>query len=305
MTAVPSWLWAAFTLTAAGGQTLRNALQRDLTDTIGAAGATFVRFLFGLPFSFAFLAAACAFFDAAPPAANARALWLISFAALAQVAATGLMLVSMRERSFVIATALMKTEAMQIVAFGLIFMGDEVTWPLALAVLSATMGVLTVSLPSAASGAIRGSGATWRSAAYGLASAAAFAVSTVGFREGVLALGGDSFVVAAATELAIGLVLQTVLILLYLSLFDRKGLTAIAAHWRPSLSAGLLGAFATLFWFLAFAIETAPRVRTLALVEVIFAQIVTRRMFAQTTSAREWLGMAMIVAGVAGALNGG
>ena len=57
MTAAPTWLWAAFTLTAAGGQTLRNALQHDLTEAIGAAGATFVRFLFGLPFSLAFLAA--------------------------------------------------------------------------------------------------------------------------------------------------------------------------------------------------------------------------------------------------------
>lgn len=301
MTAAPSWLWAAFTLTAAGGQTLRNALQRDLTDTIGPAGATFVRFLFGLPFSFAFLAAACAFADVAPPAPNGRALGLISIASLAQIGATALMLVSMRERSFVIATALMKTEAMQIVAFGLIFMGDEVTWPLALAVLSATMGVLAVSLPGAAIGAA----GSWRSIFYGLASAAAFAVSTVGFREGVLALGGPSFVVAAATELVLGLALQTVLILLYLGVFDRKGSAAIARHWRPSLSAGLLGALATLFWFLAFAIETASRVRTLALIEVIFAQIVTRRMFAQTTSAREWVGVAMIVAGVAAALNEG
>jgi drug/metabolite transporter (DMT)-like permease len=303
MTAAPTWLWAAFTLTAAGGQTLRNALQHDLTEAIGAAGATFVRFLFGLPFSLAFLAAACAFAQAAPPAPDARALWLISLASLAQIAATALMLASMRERSFVITTALMKTEAMQIVAFGLVFMGDEVTWPLALAVLSATAGVFTVSWPRGTAGASPNVG--WRSAGYGLASASAFAVSTVGFREGVLALGGASFVVAAATELAIGLVLQTALILLYLSAFDRKGLAAIAAHWRPSLSAGLLGAFATLFWFLAFAVETASRVRTLALIEVILAQIVTRRMFAQTTSAREWLGMAMIIAGVAAALNGG
>lgn len=301
MTALPSWLWAAFTLTAAGGQTLRNALQRDLTATIGAAGATFVRFLFGLPFALVFLAAACVFADARPATPGAHALLLIAIASSAQVAATALMLASMRERSFVITTALMKTEAMQIVAFGLIFMGDSVTWPVALGVSSATLGVLAVSLPS---GAIGGA-TTWRSAGYGLASAATFAVSTVGFREGVLALGGSSFVVAAATELVVSLVLQTTLILLYLGAFDRKGLAAIAGHWRPSLSAGLLGAFATLFWFLAFAIETAPRVRTLALVEVLFAQVVTRRMFAQTTSAREWLGMAMIVAGVAGALNGG
>lgn len=304
MIAAPSWLWAAFTLTAAAGQTLRNALQRDLTDTIGAAGATFVRFLFGAPFALAFLCVACAFLGALPAAPNARALSLMSFAAMAQIVATGLMLVSMRERSFVIVTALIKTEAMQIVVFGLVFMGDVVTLPLAFAVLSATLGVLTLSLPGAAA-ATRGGDTTWRSVGYGLASAALFGVSTIGFREGVLALGGESFVVAAATELVFGLVLQTALILLYLSVWDREGLTAIAAHWRPSLSAGLLGAFATLFWFLAFAIETAPRVRTLALVEVVFAQVVTRRMFAQPTSAREWLGVAMIVAGVAAVLNQG
>lgn len=54
----------------------------------------------------------------------------------------------------------------------------------------------------------------------------------------------------------------------------------------------------------AFAIETVARVRTLGLVEVVFAQIITRRIFRQTTTAIEWLGMAMIVAGVAIALNG-
>lgn len=48
-TTSPVWLWAAFTVAAAGGQTLRNALQRELTDELGAAGATFVRFLFGCP----------------------------------------------------------------------------------------------------------------------------------------------------------------------------------------------------------------------------------------------------------------
>jgi drug/metabolite transporter (DMT)-like permease len=302
MTSAPVWLWAAFTLTAAGGQTLRNALQRDLVDAIGAAGATFVRFLFGFPFAVVFLCAACALLDA-PPAPNARALLFIAGAALAQVAATALMLVSMRERSFVIVTALLKTEAVQIVVFGLLFMGDLVTAPLALATLSATLGVLILSLPA------RGSGwdmtASWRPIGYGLASAALFAVSTIGFREGVLALGGSSIVLAAATVLVLGLGLQTALILLYLGVLDRKGLADLAAHWRASLSAGLLGAFATLFWFLAFAIETAPRVRTLALVEVLFAQAVTRRMFAQTTGAREWLGVAMILAGVAAVLNMG
>ena len=44
-------LWAVFTLLAAGGQTIRNAMQRELTATLGTVGATHVRFLFGFPFA--------------------------------------------------------------------------------------------------------------------------------------------------------------------------------------------------------------------------------------------------------------
>ncbi len=37
------------------GQTIRNAMQRELTATLGTAGATHVRFLFGFPFAVLFL----------------------------------------------------------------------------------------------------------------------------------------------------------------------------------------------------------------------------------------------------------
>ena len=45
--------------------------------------------------------------------------------------------------------------------------------------------------------------------------------------------------------------------------------------------------------------------RTLGLAEVIFAQLITHRFFAQRTSGREALGILLILAGVALALNGG
>jgi len=77
--------------------------------------------------------------------------------------------------------------------------------------------------------------------------------------------------VAAAQELALALSLQTLAILTWLALADRVGLLAIIREWRSSLSAGFTGACATLFWFSAFALETAARVRTLGPVEVIFA----------------------------------
>ena len=49
-------LWAVFTLIAAAAQTARNAMQRELTATLGTVGATHVRFLFGFPFALLFLA---------------------------------------------------------------------------------------------------------------------------------------------------------------------------------------------------------------------------------------------------------
>ena len=39
-----------------GGQTARNAMQRELTASLGTVGATHVRFLFGFPFALIFLA---------------------------------------------------------------------------------------------------------------------------------------------------------------------------------------------------------------------------------------------------------
>jgi len=133
----------------------------------------------------------------------------------------------------------------------------------------------------------------------GLFSGAMFAISAVGYRGAILSLGLPSFVMAATFTVAVGLVMQAATLTLYLAVRDRKVLTAIVRAWRPSLFAGFMGAFASEFWFLAFAIATAANVRTLALVEVLFAQGVTRFVFKQPTSKREIAGVVLVVIGVA------
>jgi drug/metabolite transporter (DMT)-like permease len=92
--------------------------------------------------------------------------------------------------------------------------------------------------------------------------------------------------------------LQTAILLVWLGLFDRKALMASFAAWRPSLGAGFLGALASQFWFIGFALTTAANVRTLALVEVLMAQAVSHRFLAQTTTRREIAGMILILGGV-------
>ena len=212
-----------------------------------------------------------------------------------QIFATALMLAAMRERAFVVAIAYTKTEPILVALFGLVVLGDRLSGATALAILVATIGVMLMSWPS---GRTDDSAYSWRPAAYGLVSAVAFAFSAVGYRAAILALDLKNFIVAASTILACGLAIQTALILAYLAMFDRTLIAAIGRLWRASMTAGFMGALASQFWYLAFAIDTAARVRTLALVEMIFAQIATRRLFRQETSKRELVGMVMIIAGV-------
>ena len=287
-----SWLWALFTVIAAASQTVRNATQRGLTATLGTAGATHVRFLFGLPFAIVFLAGVMLVAgEAIPRPPLVYWPWVLD-GALAQIAATALMLAAMNDRSFVVVYAYIKTEPVLVALFGLIFLGDKVTPLMAAAILIATAGVVIVALKPGATMGLRAT-------LLGVASAGMFALSAIGFRGAILSLALPSYVMAATFTLVIGLVIQVVLLSLFLRLRDPSALTAIVRSWRPSLLAGFMGALASQFWFLAFALATAASVRTLALVEVLFAQAISTFVFRQATTRREAAGIALIVLGVA------
>jgi drug/metabolite transporter (DMT)-like permease len=293
LAAVFPWLWIPITLVAAAAQTARNAMQRSLTETLGTVGATQVRFLYGFPFALIFLALVCLALAAPPPAPGGRFLLFVLAGALAQIVATALMLAAMRERSFSVTTAYLKTEPVQVALFGVAVLGDHLPLAAYAAILIATSGVVMMALRPGAS-----SGSSVRPALLGLAAGAFFAMSAIGFRGGVLALGDASFVLRATTTLVWSLGVQTVILLVWLALFNRVALLKSFQAWRASLFAGFMGAFGSQFWFLGFALTSAANVRTLALVEVIFAQIVSRRLFDQNTSRRDVLGMALIVVGV-------
>ena len=289
---IDTWLWAVFTVLAAAGQTARNAMQRELTASLGTVGATHVRFLFGFPFALLFLAGVAFFSGAALPRPGLNFVPWLLVGALAQIAATALMLASMGQRSFVVTIAYIKTEPIQVAIFGLLFLGDPLNVWMMVAIVVATAGVVVMSFKPGAAGGIKPT-------LIGLAAGGMFAISAVGYRGAILTQGASGFVMAATFTLACGLVLQAALLTAYLALRDRPVLSAIVAQWRPSLFAGFMGATASQFWFLAFALATAASVRTLALVEVLFAQAISAFIFGQKTSAREGVGIVMIVIGVA------
>lgn len=295
------WYWVAFTVIAAGSQTLRNAMQKELTATLGTVGATHVRFLFGLPFAIVFLSMILGFSGEPLLLPGLESMAWTLFGALSQIGATALMLAAMRERSFVVTTALTKIEPVWVALLGVVFLGDFLSIGTVIAILVATSGVMVMSWPKQAGG----DAARWsvRPIMLGVVSGALFGFAAIGYRGGIQVLDYPNFVVGAATILVTGLVIQVLVLTTYLLLRDRENLLAILRAWRPSLFAGFMGAFASQFWFLAFAIESAARVRTLALVEILFAQVVSRNLFKQDLASREALGIGLIVVGVILLLN--
>src|ERR1700735_486603 len=244
-------LWIPFTITAAVGQVARNAMQRQLTGPLGTWGATNIRFLFGFPFSIVFFAGVLvATGDHVSWPAPVFWPWLL-LGALSQIVATGLMLVAMNDRSFVVTTAYLKTEAIQAAVFGFVFLGDHLTTLRVIAILIATIGVVITALRPGGEKNFT----DLKPTVLGLVAAAAFALSAIGFRGAIITVNGVSFVTAASYTLVFGLFVQTLVLTIYLLARAPDVLKKILGLWKPSLLAGFTGAFASQFWFLAFALR--------------------------------------------------
>lgn len=287
-------LWIPFTLVGAAAQVARNAMQRGLTGPLGTLGATHIRFLFGFPFAVLFLIGILlANGDRLGWPASGFWPWLVT-GGMAQIVATALMLAAMNDRSFVVTTAYLKTEAIQAAIFGFVFLSDHLTSLKVVAIVIATIGVVITALRP---GGTKGFG-NLRPTLLGLLSASFFALSAVGYRGAILNVPNVSFVTAASFTLAMTLAMQTLVMTAYLIVRKPGVMSSIFKLWKPSMFAGFMGSFASLFWFLAFALTAAANVRTLALVEVLFAQVAAYYAMKQPLSLRELSGIALILFGV-------
>lgn len=294
------WLWMPVTILAAALQTGRNAVQRGLTQELGTLGATQVRFVFGLPFACLFFLVAWSFGDIVWPSLSWTFLGFVVLGALAQIAATALMLAAMQMRDFVVVTVWTKTEPVQIALFGLLVLGEVLRRDTLFAICLATIGVVWMAWRPIRrhAGPDAGNAMAVKPVLLGLAAAAGFAVAAVGFRGAILALPEGNFLVRASWTLVCGLAIQAAILAAWLMWRSPEVWQRCVNAWRVSIWGGFLGAAASQAWFVGFALTTAANVRTLALVEVFFAHVVSRKLFHGQTTTQEKVGMVMIVLGV-------
>lgn len=293
-------MWALLALGAAASQTIRNAAQRNLIDTIGLYGATWVRFVYGLPFGILWLVGLTAWRD---PSGGSLTLPFILWAAsgaLTQGVATLALLVAMRSRAFAVATALQKTEVLGAAILGVLLISDNLDWLGWLGVLLGTAGVLLAGGGAKVPAMERA--ATFRAALFGASAGLGFAFSSVAYRAAAQNWEGDAWV-GAGIALVVALIVQTGLGGLLLIVFSKGAVTKVMAAWRSSLVPGFTGALASAFWFTSFALApSAAAVKTVGLVDVFFAWLVSQRLLRERLSGLEILGAGLILAGAVAVL---
>ncbi len=298
------WAWIPIVIAAAGFQTVRNAAQRSLVAELGTLSATLVRFLYGLPFAVLWLF----FVVQVLPSGGASlsigisnwSYWVwLALGAVAQILATAFLLLAMKERNFVIGVALAKTEVLQAAVLGAVLLLEFPGPWAALAMASATVGVVLISMPQGGLGnAFSASGWQGKAAVAGLASGACFAMASVGYRGAALTQPGVSPWLIGASGVLLAQILQTVLLGGWIAVREPGKLAKIARAWRISAVAGAMGALASIGWFTAFALRPAAEVKTLGLIEVIFSYAVSRKLFDEKLSGAERLGLLLVTVGL-------
>ncbi len=287
------YAWIPITVAAALFQCIRTVLQKRMTARLSANANTFTRYAFGLPFVLLYLGAVAALHEAPLPGLNAKFLVATVVGGAAQIIATSLLILAFMSRSFAVATALSKTEAVQAAVFGVILLGERVTPGGVIAMLTIFTGVIAMSAPG---------GEKWtfkvdRAAVYGLLAGTMFGVTAVGIRGANLALE-SAYIPAAAVTLAAMVLLQAISLGVYLAWREAAQLGALVKSWRPALLVGLFSALGSIGWFTGMALEKAAYVRTLGQVELVFTVLASRFYFREAMKPREMAGIALIAVGI-------
>ncbi len=292
-------LWIPITIAAAFFQNLRFMLQKHLrTTSLTTAGATFSRFVFAAPLAIALVAAILASTGAELPAIGFRFLAFASAGGIAQILATMMVVELFTQRNFAVGITFKKTETMQAALFGLIVLGDRISFAGFLALLVGLVGVVLLSDPPR----IVGQGSFVRricnrAALLGLASGAFFGVSGIAYRAASLSLGADTLTRAALT-LACVTSFQAVAMAAYLQVTQRGQVTKVLRNWKVTGLVGGLGMLGSLCWFLAFTLQNVAYVKALGQIELVFTFLGSYLFFKETSNRRELTGIAFVIGSI-------
>ena len=292
-------LWIAIVLVAAALQTARNAGQKYLSGHLSALSATWIRFVFGLPFALVYLFLITTNTSFEFDIFNLGFLLPCGLAALCQLSGTAFLMILFRLRNFAIGSTYVRTEVVVAAFIGTIFFDEFVSLMGWVAIFISVSGVIVISVIKFNVGKQNSFKNFFDiSAGIGSLSGLGFALGSFFIREASLSFEDDNFVLTAAITLVVVLSFQTIGLGLYIMITQPRQFYTIKKLWRPSLFVGFTSAIGSIGWFTAMTIQRIAYVKALAQIEFIFALFVSILFFGEKPTRQEFFGMSLVAIGI-------
>lgn len=288
-------VWITLAVAAAFVQNIRFMVQKQMADTgFSAAGATYARFVWSGPAILIAMVLLLWVKDLGLPRVNGRFLLLVTVGAATQMFATICSIAMFKRRNFAVGAVFRQTEAVFAAIIGIVILSEVLPmggW-MALGVSLIGLVILAVDPDT------QGYNIANKGAALGLAAGIGFGMSATCYRGASLSVATNDVVISAMTALAFAIWVQIGFLTMYFRLFERGQGLRVARAWRQSGMISLTSLVGSAFLFIAFTLQKAPYVKTVAQVELIFAALASVMVFKENIAAREVLGSSMLIASI-------
>jgi drug/metabolite transporter (DMT)-like permease len=281
-----TWIWV--TLVAVIAQSLRTAQQKNLKDSLGNLGASYVRFSYAIPFSWAWIAFYSYFYNQSLPSINLEFIFWVTIAGIMQIIFTVLLISLFSHRSFAASIAFSKTEVLMAAIFEALVLGYFVSFEVGFAILLGVIAVFLLSLSKSNIGLSNLLTSLWtRQTAIGLGSGAFLGFCTVAFRAATDSLEGSDLTMRASMTGGMAVIIQSIIMGVWLWVKAPNQLTNSFKEWRRAYFVGIFGATTTICWFYAFSANAVAPVRALGQVELLIALGISFFFFKERPSNKE------------------
>ncbi|WP_421132169.1 EamA family transporter [Alteromonas sp. A079] len=286
-------IWILFTVGAVCFQTLRNAMQSQLSGSVDVLGVTLSRFLLAPPIAcvYLLLVSHVEHVDlyVVSHSVTFDFIAIVILAALFQIAATSLMVTLFKQKNFAIGAGLAKSEALVAGVLGTLFFSSYLS-PLGwLGIIVGAIAVIILSVGKHA----HTKRISARTLLLGLACGVCFASTSLLVREATLLLNISTLVAAAWTLIWV-LGLQSFGLVIFLAIKKPNVLRQLLLHWKRVVLISVLSCLGSICIFTAVALEQVAYVKTLAQLEVLLTLLVSHYLLNDKVTKREIVGSLMI-----------
>ena len=289
--------WIVVTIIAAFFQNLRSSFQKKINKEVSTIASTYVRFSFALPLAiilfFLYFKDFSVFMEVI---IQPGFLIDVTMASIFQVIFTFVLLYLFKFSNFVVGTSLSKTEVVQVAIFEYFILNEKLSKLGISGIIISTLGVIILSIKDLK---LFLQNIFSKTTLIGLISGLFLALSIVYFRSAALSLENfNSNFEKVITTLLFGLLIPTIILTIYLLLFEKKEFIKLYNDKYDCMLIGVGGFFASLSWFYAFTLIQASFVRAVGQIELLFSYFSSRYFFKEKVRVTEIIGIIIFVFGV-------